>query len=82
MLIGLTLRTAGLRARGVVARLPASYASDGNCSLALMVGESDVGKPGYFLPTSVKSDRCGFVALGWGRAALREPMLKTGSLPP
>jgi hypothetical protein len=64
MLIGLPIRVVGLRARGVAALLTASNAGDGNFLIALRVGESGVGKPGYFLPTSVKRDRCGLIALG------------------
>jgi len=62
MLMGLTLRTAGLSGRGVLVRLPISDAGDGNRFFALRVGDRGVGKPGYFLPTSVKSERLGRIA--------------------
>ena len=62
--MGLTERTVGLRARGVATTLLASEAGEGHNSFAPEVGERGVGKPGYFLPTSVKSDKCGFIALG------------------
>jgi len=59
MLMGLTLRTAGLSGRGVLVPLPSSIAGEGHRAFALGVGESGVGKPGYFLPTSVRSESCG-----------------------
>jgi hypothetical protein len=60
MLMGLTLRTAGLSGRGVLVPLPSSETGEGHKFFALAVGDSGVGKPGYFLPTSVKRER-------WGR---------------
>jgi hypothetical protein len=62
--MGLTLRTTGLSGRGVAARLPISEAGEGYNSFALGVGDNGVGKPGYFLPTSVNSDRFGRVDPG------------------
>jgi hypothetical protein len=76
MLMGLTERMAGLVARGVTAPLPVSDTSEG-----LWVGESGVGKPGYFRPTSVKSESLGLMASGCGRDALMPPMLNAGTLP-
>lgn len=64
MLIGLVVRGAGLFIRGVAAPLPNSEIGVGNIFLALGVGESGVGKPGYFLPTSVKRDNAGRIASG------------------
>jgi hypothetical protein len=48
----------------VAARLPISEAGEGYNSFALGVGDNGVGKPGYFLPTSVNSDRFGRVDPG------------------
>ena len=64
MLNRFTVRTAGPKARGVTALFPESDAGEGYVSLAVRVGDSGVGNPGYFRPTSVRSDRCGFIALG------------------
>jgi hypothetical protein len=64
MLIGLMDRTAGLSGRGVHALLPDSDAGDGNKSFAVLVGEIGEKKPGYFLPTFVKSERFGRMASG------------------
>ena len=80
MLIGLAVRAAGLDARGVVAPLLVSDIGDGNMSFALSVGDSGVGKPGYFLPISVKMERFGLTASGLGRAP-KPPMLNTGPSP-
>jgi hypothetical protein len=76
--MGLRLRRAGLRGRGVAAK---SEAGEGKRSFALGVGDKGVGKPGYFLPTSVRRERLGRVASGWGSEAWRLPMLKMGLLP-
>jgi hypothetical protein len=64
MLIGLTGRTAGLKARGAAVLSSVSDAGDGYISLAVRVGDNGVGKPGYFLPISVRRDSCGFITLG------------------
>jgi hypothetical protein len=81
MLMGLTLRTAGLSGRGAAAPFLVSDAGDGNSSFALGVGDNGVGKPGYFLPISVKSDRLGRTVSGCGKVAGKPPMLRTGLLP-
>lgn len=81
MLMGLVIRIAGVAALGVEAPLPASEAGEGNSAFAVKVGESGVGKPGYFLPTSVKRDNVGLIASGWGRAFWKLPMPNTGTLP-
>lgn len=75
MLIGLTVRTVGLFARGVTARLPDYDIGDGNMFFAPKVGESGVGKPGYFLPTSVRRDRIGLCGSGCGIVGCRLVML-------
>lgn len=62
--MGLKERTAELWVPGVGATSLPSEVGDGNNSLAFEVGERGVGKPGYLLPTSVRSDRCGFMAVG------------------
>jgi hypothetical protein len=80
MLMGLTERMAGLVARGVAAPLPVSDAGEGKITFALWVGESGVGKPGYFRPTSVRSENFGLMASGCGRAAFTAPILNTGPL--
>lgn len=69
-------RIPGPQARSVPVILPASESGDGNSCRALGVGDKGVGKPGYFLPTSVKSERCGFRAFGRGKILFNDPMLK------
>lgn len=81
MLMGLVVCIAGVAARGVEAPLATSEAGDGNNAFALEVGESGVGKPGYFLPTSVKRDNVGLIASGWGQDFGKLPMPNTGTLP-
>lgn len=73
-------RIPGLKVYDVPVVPPASELGDGNSSRALVVGDKGVGKPGYFLPTSVKSERCGFKAFGWGKFLLNGPMLKDAAL--
>lgn len=81
MLMGLTLRMMGLSGRGVLARLSVSETGEGKSAFALVVGESGVGKPGYFLPISVKRERLGRMAWGCGEAVFKLLMLRTGGLP-
>lgn len=77
-LMELTERTAELCARGVAALLPKSDVGVGYNSLALKVGDSGVGKPGYLRPTSVKSVKLGRGVSESGSAAFKPPMLNTG----
>lgn len=73
-LIGLEGQTTGLSTLGVLILLPVSDAGDGNSSFAPGVGDNGVGKPGYFLPMSVKSERFGLVASDSRRTVRRVPM--------
>lgn len=81
MLMGLAGVMAELRIRGVPDMMLGLEVGEGNRSFALVVGERGVGKPGYLLPTSVKSERYGFTAVGCGKTVLTDPILKTAPLP-
>lgn len=78
MLIGLTEWIGELCARGMPVLLPKSDVGVGYNSFALDVGDSEVGKPGYLRPTSVKSVKLGREVFGSPAAVCTLPMSSAG----